>query len=123
MSKYTQSFWRLFCFSFAKKMTKNTFRSAFFMGNQLTTENAEKALPSHSGGRRESEEREHRDALRAWEFRKLVTERSRSAQLIFRNTQSRVFPFGSDARAFRLRSTTFNVRLHSMTLCYYLIIR
>jgi hypothetical protein len=29
MGKYTQSFWRLFCLSFAKKMTKRTLRKAF----------------------------------------------------------------------------------------------
>jgi hypothetical protein len=84
MNKYTQSFWRLFCFSFAKKMTKSTLRSAFFMGNQLTTESTEKALRAQ----RESEEREHRDALRAWEF-----------------------IFDSESRAFRLHSMTLGYYL------------
>jgi hypothetical protein len=32
MSNYTQSFWRLFCLSFAKKMTKSSLRSAFLWG-------------------------------------------------------------------------------------------
>ena len=71
MSKHTQSFLATFLLFPCKKDDKKHSSEGFLM-ETLTTESTEKTLPSHSGEHRKREEREHRDALRAWDYKRLT---------------------------------------------------